>query len=292
MTLLLAVLICSVAAVLFARWSSCARDVANAKATLKVKQAEVAGSRDKLNRVEQEWEMAFRSFSAIDVETTGLATATSKVIQIAIATFKAGRPVNVWSTYINPCVRIPPNATKLNQITDAMVRDAPKFDGVMKELQRKLQEFPLVAHNLKYDTSILIEEFSRRGIRWQPRYGHCTMRKASGYPVDDPPRERHTFYSRRYRKYITYLEKRSRAPWQKLVDAMSESGVRPSGPLHDAKHDALGCGALFVARATAAITAAHRAVDKAEQGEANAIVRLDRLRKRLDNWLIPVAKPD
>jgi hypothetical protein len=94
--------------------------LAMAERHLAVKHDAMYAAQSILKQIEQEWSLAFDGFCAIDVETTGLASAKCKIIQIAIVTFEGGRVANAWSRYLNPGVKIPVNATKVNNITDIM----------------------------------------------------------------------------------------------------------------------------------------------------------------------------
>jgi DNA polymerase III alpha subunit (gram-positive type) len=186
-----------------------------ARVNIYQKQRELSQTKKVLKLTEREWALAFGTFSAVDIETTGLSNAKSKIIQIAIVEFVGGRASGTWSTYINPGIRIPTNATKVNNITNEMVTSAPFFTDVMHVIQRQLDTAPLVAHNMKFDTDFLIAEFAKQNVSWIPKYGYCTMRMAWGAPIAEPPLEERKFYNKRERRYVTY-KVRDREPWLKL----------------------------------------------------------------------------
>ena len=262
--------------------------VAEAKLARDMSEETLRHCRSTLLKIEHEWSLAFDNFVAVDIETTGVAKAKCRVIQIAIVTFRGGRRSSVWSTYLNPGVTIPESATKVNRITDDMVKSAPTFSDIRYDIQRKLDAAPLVAHNLKFDADFLIEEFARLRIPWEPNYGHCTMRWKPGPPVADPPREERTFYSKRYRKEITY-KVRNTLPWKKLGEAMADCGIPAAGPMHDAVNDAIGCGEVFIHRATTSVALAARAVSIA-QGRVTASEKTfesaRRRQARVSRWIV------
>src|SRR4030042_4984594 len=72
---------------------------------------------------------------------------------------------------INPEFPIPKEVTKINNITDDMVKDSPVFD---KKYGEKIIDFIgdyiLVAHNASFDLSFLSVELGRNGVlfeRWK-----------------------------------------------------------------------------------------------------------------------------
>lgn len=173
----------------------------------------------------------------------------------------------------------------MNTITDKMVASAPGFTDLMHDIRRRLDATPLVAHNLKFDTDFLIDEFARHTVTSHPRYGHCTMRQADGAPTPPLPREERTFYSKRQRQHVTYTV-RTEQRWQELAAAMEPHGIRPNGRLHDAVTDAVGCGEVFVARGRAAIIHAKNAVMKSEQDRISAADVLHRAQELRRRWRV------
>jgi DNA polymerase-3 subunit epsilon len=92
----------------------------------------------------------------VDVETTGLSPQTEEVVELALVLFafdrSTGEILGVVDEYVGlrePTKPIPPQATKIHGITNAMVKGARlDFDRVESILTRA--EF-LVAHNARFD---------------------------------------------------------------------------------------------------------------------------------------------
>jgi DNA polymerase III subunit epsilon len=71
-----------------------------------------------------------RPLAVIDVETTGVNTASDRVVQIATLRVEPDGRSDLRSALINPGVPIPAEATAIHGISDADVADEPPFDGV------------------------------------------------------------------------------------------------------------------------------------------------------------------
>lgn len=97
-------------------------------------------------------------FVAIDVETTGVQVGGNRIIEVGAVRFENWEPVERFQTLINPGMPIPPDATAINGITDAMVADAPIFGAILPDLHRFIKGQNLVGHNLPFDLSHLWHE--------------------------------------------------------------------------------------------------------------------------------------
>jgi DNA polymerase-3 subunit epsilon len=111
----------------------------------------------------------------LDLETTGTTATHDRVTEIGLVAVDGGRPVGEWSTLVNPGVSIPPMIQALTGITNEMVKLAPTFAEVSRELLRRIDGKLLVAHNARFDYGFLRNEFQRAGIRYSSRV-LCTVR--------------------------------------------------------------------------------------------------------------------
>lgn len=71
------------------------------------------------------------TFVVYDLETTGIDTANDRIIEIGAIKVEKGRVTKKFSTFVNPEIHIPEEASRVNNITDDMVADAPKISDVM-----------------------------------------------------------------------------------------------------------------------------------------------------------------
>ena len=114
-------------------------------------------------------------YAIIDIETTGGQPAQDKITEIAIFIHDGNRVVDQYNTLINPQRPIPFFITQLTGITDDMVKDAPKFYEVAKDIVKMTEGRIFVAHNVRFDYSFLKKEFSDLGFNFQ-RKTLCTVR--------------------------------------------------------------------------------------------------------------------
>lgn len=111
------------------------------------------------------------NFTAIDFETaTG---ARDSACSVAVVTIRAGALVDSYYTLIQP----PANRysyfnTKIHGLTEADTADAADFAGIWPELEAKLEGQLVVAHNAKFDMSVLRSCLARYGLQ-APAFSYC-----------------------------------------------------------------------------------------------------------------------
>lgn len=64
-------------------------------------------------------------YVVFDLETTGVMISKDEIIEISAVKVRNGKVVEEFSELVNPCRPIPYDATRVNNITDEMVRHAP-----------------------------------------------------------------------------------------------------------------------------------------------------------------------
>ena len=116
-------------------------------------------------------------YAIIDIETTGGNAARERITEIAIIIHDGGSIVNEYSTLINPECKIPPFITRLTGISDEMLRDAPKFYEVARNIVEITEGCTFVAHNAAFDYSFVKQEFLNLGYKYK-RPVLCTVKMA------------------------------------------------------------------------------------------------------------------
>lgn len=87
-------------------------------------------------------------YVVFDLETTGISCADDKIIEISAVKAEKEQPIREFSSLINPGIHIPAPATKVNGITDEMVKDAPSIDKILPLFLDFIGDLPLVGHNI------------------------------------------------------------------------------------------------------------------------------------------------
>lgn len=113
-------------------------------------------------------------FAIVDTETTGGNPVKDRIMEIAIVLYDGERVVEEFSTLINPQTPISPFIISLTGINDEMVAGAPTFEEIADNIIRITDKSIFVAHNARFDYSVLRREFKRMGIRFQ-RKQLCTV---------------------------------------------------------------------------------------------------------------------
>lgn len=114
-------------------------------------------------------------FAVIDIETTGGRPEHDRITEIAILLHDGEQVVKRFSTLINPEIRIPLEISRLTGITDDMVRHAPKFYEVAKEVVELTKDAVFVAHNVRFDYGFIKNAFRDLGYVYS-RKTLCTVR--------------------------------------------------------------------------------------------------------------------
>lgn len=97
-----------------------------------------------------------RGYIVFDLETTGLNRSSDRIIEIGAIKYDGlHHELERYQTLVNPGKSIPPSATAINHITNAMVADAPSIQDVLPGFLQFIGEFPLIAHNAGFDISFL-----------------------------------------------------------------------------------------------------------------------------------------
>jgi len=64
-------------------------------------------------------------FIAFDLETTGIFAGVDQIVEIGAARFINGQVESVFSTLVDPQMPIPPGASRINGISNEMVKGNP-----------------------------------------------------------------------------------------------------------------------------------------------------------------------
>jgi DNA polymerase-3 subunit epsilon len=129
-------------------------------------------------------------FSIIDVETSGLRPASSRIIDIGIIRVEHGKVVEKYQTLVNPGMELPSSIEYLTGIRSEDLYNAPSFEEIAIDVESLLNGAVFVAHNASFDYRFIQSEFQRIGKNFTAQR-LCTVRlsrilypKARGHSLD------------------------------------------------------------------------------------------------------------
>lgn len=105
------------------------------------------------------------SFISLDIETTGLQADRDRITEIGAVLINNGRIEKEFSSFVNPGIPIPQKIVELTGITDAMVKDAPAIEEVLRDFFDFLGELPVIAHNASFDMGFIRHNAAKIGRR-------------------------------------------------------------------------------------------------------------------------------
>ena len=113
----------------------------------------------------------------VDLETTGTTPTGDRITEIGIVRVADGEFVDEWCTLVNPECSIPEDIRILTGITNEMVRGAPTFSQVRREVLERLEGHVFVAHNARFDYGFIKNELRRLEVKFTADV-LCTVRLA------------------------------------------------------------------------------------------------------------------
>lgn len=103
-------------------------------------------------------------YVVFDLETTGISTMRDAIIEISALRVRKGVIEGEYSTLVDPGRPIPPGATAVNGITDAMVAGAPKLAEAMEGFLEFIERDILVGHNIHSFDMVFIRNAAKSAL--------------------------------------------------------------------------------------------------------------------------------
>lgn len=114
-------------------------------------------------------------FAIVDIETTGGQPSKDRITEIAIILHDGRSIIKEFSSLVNPFCNIPYNIVRITGITNEMVKDAPAFHEIAKEIVEITDGAVFVAHSVNFDYGFVKAAFAELGYNYQ-RKTLCTVR--------------------------------------------------------------------------------------------------------------------
>ena len=99
----------------------------------------------------------------LDIETTGMGPAQSRITEIGALRVENNEVVATYNQLINPEQPIPSFITNMTGFSNDMVWEQPNFKGLASDLELFLSDAIFVAHNVSFDYGFIRAEFARIG---------------------------------------------------------------------------------------------------------------------------------
>ncbi len=106
----------------------------------------------------------FKDYVVLDLETTGLSRKYDKIVEIAMIKFADNEVTHSTESFVNPEMHISEEASRVNNIHDSDVKNAPKIEEIIDSINEFIGDLPIVAHNASFDIAFLAREMSNAGI--------------------------------------------------------------------------------------------------------------------------------
>ncbi len=116
-----------------------------------------------------------RKYAIVDIETSGGLLKRDKIIEIAVAVHDGNQIIDQFESLINPGRSISKQTTMLTGITNEMLREAPYFYEIARQIVEYTEGCIFVAHNVRFDYTFIKKAFESLGYGYN-RKQLCTVR--------------------------------------------------------------------------------------------------------------------
>jgi DNA polymerase-3 subunit epsilon len=104
---------------------------------------------------------AGETFTAFDIETTGLDKQRDGIVEIGAIKFNQQGEIERYSTLINPGMPMPAEAGRVNNISDEMLAGQPSIQETLPAFLHFISGSIILAHNAPFDCGFVNSNLSR-----------------------------------------------------------------------------------------------------------------------------------
>ncbi len=109
----------------------------------------------------------------LDTETTGLKD-HDQIVELCLLDHDGEI---AFQSLVKPTVKIPPDATRVHHITDAMVSTAPTWPEIWPQVEVLLTTRRVAIYNAEYDLRLMVQSHRAHGLIWSTSVNHfCIMK--------------------------------------------------------------------------------------------------------------------
>ena len=119
------------------------------------------------------------TFTAFDIETTGLTPVVDRIVEIGAVRFCGNQVIDTFDELVDPLRPISHGASAVNGITNEMVQGKPTIEKVLPRFLEFLGDAVPVAHHAPFDAGFLAYDISRLNLSVldQPVLDTCVIPK-------------------------------------------------------------------------------------------------------------------
>lgn len=107
-----------------------------------------------------------QKFVVFDLETTGFSPMNDNITEIGAVLIENGAITNEFSTFVDPEIDIPYKVQDITNITNDMVKDAPKIQEVLPKFMEFSKGAIFVAHNADFDIGFITQKCKEVGLEY------------------------------------------------------------------------------------------------------------------------------
>ena len=105
------------------------------------------------------------TYVVFDLETTGLyADKGDSIIEIGAVKMINGKIIDTFDTFVNPNVKLSSEIISITGINDEMLNGAPNEEDAVKTFINWVGDYPIVAHNAKFDISFINSAYRKYSL--------------------------------------------------------------------------------------------------------------------------------
>jgi DNA polymerase III epsilon subunit family exonuclease len=102
--------------------------------------------------------------AAFDVETTGLIPGVDRIVELGAVLFRGEEVLAAFDQLVDPGIPMPPEAQKVNGISDRMLQGMPEISAALPPFLALLSKGTPVAHNAVFDVGFLSTDIIAAGL--------------------------------------------------------------------------------------------------------------------------------
>lgn len=101
------------------------------------------------------------NYTVLDIETTGLSSASSKIIEISAIKVRNKKESDTFSMLVNPHIPLNYFIKNLTGITDEMLENASEIEEALIKFKEFLNNDIILGHNVNFDINFLYDNYEK-----------------------------------------------------------------------------------------------------------------------------------